>query len=60
VLSALEGFELGTAAYLKQATAVNRLLQPSEMGELFKVIALGKGYGKTPLGFAAGDRRHAL
>jgi SAM-dependent MidA family methyltransferase len=60
VLSALERYEPGTAAYLKQAAAVGRLLQPSEMGELFKVIALGKDYAKTPLGLAAGDRRHTL
>jgi len=48
------------AAYLPQANAVQRLVSPAEMGELFKVIGLAKG-GIAPLaGFARGDRRHAL
>jgi SAM-dependent MidA family methyltransferase len=48
------------AAYLPQANAVQRLVSPAEMGELFKVIGFGKG-GIAPLaGFARGDRRHAL
>ena len=48
------------AAYLPQANAVQRLVSPAEMGELFKVIALSKG-GIAPLaGFARGDRRHNL
>ncbi|PKO73904.1 MAG: hypothetical protein CVU23_00280 [Betaproteobacteria bacterium HGW-Betaproteobacteria-17] len=48
------------AAYLPQANAVQRLVSPAEMGELFKVIGFVKG-GITPLaGFARGDRRHSL
>jgi SAM-dependent MidA family methyltransferase len=48
------------AAYLPQANAVQRLVSPAEMGELFKVIGLSKG-GVAPLaGFARGDRRHNL
>ncbi|MBW8457771.1 MAG: class I SAM-dependent methyltransferase [Thiobacillus sp.] len=48
------------AAYLPQANAMQRLVSPAEMGELFKVIALSKG-GIAPLaGFARGDRRHSL
>ena len=48
------------AAYLPQANALQRLVSPAEMGELFKVIGLAKG-GIAPLaGFASGDRRHAL
>ena len=48
------------AAYLPQANAVQRLVSPAEMGELFKVIGLGTG-GIAPLsGFARGDRQHAL
>lgn len=31
--------------YLPQAQAAQKLLSPAEMGELFKVIALGKGLG---------------
>jgi SAM-dependent MidA family methyltransferase len=30
-------------AYLATASRVQRLLQPSEMGEIFKVLALGRG-----------------
>lgn len=48
------------AAYLPQTNAVQRLVSPAEMGELFKVIGFGKG-GIAPLaGFARGDRRHSL
>jgi len=48
------------AAYLPQANAVQRLVSPAEMGELFKVIGFAKG-GIAPLaGLARGDRRHAL
>ena len=48
------------AAYLPQAAAAQHLLSPSEMGELFKVIAFGKDYAAPLAGFASGDRRHAL
>jgi SAM-dependent MidA family methyltransferase len=48
------------AAYLPQAGAAQQLLSPSEMGELFKVIALGKDYPVPLIGFASGDRRAAL
>ena len=48
------------AAYLPQANAVQRLLSPAEMGDLFKVIAFGKGDIAPLAGFARGDRRHAL
>jgi SAM-dependent MidA family methyltransferase len=48
------------AAYLPQANAVQRLVSPAEMGELFKVIGLSKN-GIPPLaGFSRGDRRHTL
>jgi SAM-dependent MidA family methyltransferase len=40
--------------------AVQLLLSPAEMGELFKVIALGRGIDIPLRGFARGDRRHAL
>ena len=33
---------------------------PAEMGELFKVIALGKGVTGPLLGFARGDKALAL
>jgi SAM-dependent MidA family methyltransferase len=46
--------------YGKQAQAVQLLLSEAEMGELFKVIALGKGVSDDAIGFVSGDRRAAL
>lgn len=48
------------ARYLPAASAVQKLLSPSEMGELFKVLAVGKGVSGPLPGFASGDRTHAL
>jgi SAM-dependent MidA family methyltransferase len=48
------------ARYLPQAAAANKLLSPSEMGELFKAIALGRGVPDGLVGFRSGDRRHTL
>jgi SAM-dependent MidA family methyltransferase len=45
---------------LRAQGAVNLLLSPNEMGELFKVIALGRDLPQPLLGFARGDRVHAL
>ena len=44
----------------RAASAVNKLLSPAEMGEFFKVIALGRGIAEPVLGFNRGDRTHAL
>ena len=46
--------------YLPQARAAQKLISPSEMGELFKVIALGKGIKGPLLGFMQGDRSVTL
>jgi len=46
--------------YLPAASAVQKLLSPAEMGELFKVLAVGKGVGQPLLGFAKGDRSQTL
>ncbi|OGA21007.1 MAG: hypothetical protein A3I01_18535 [Betaproteobacteria bacterium RIFCSPLOWO2_02_FULL_65_24] len=48
------------AAYLPQAAAAQQLLSPSEMGELFKVIAFGKEHAAPLMGFTSGDRRGSL
>lgn len=48
------------ATYLPLAAQAQKLLSPAEMGELFKVIALGRGLHAPPLGFRQGDRRHVL
>jgi len=46
--------------YVPLSAQVQKLTSPAEMGELFKVIALGKGL-KIPLsGFARGDRSRLL
>jgi SAM-dependent MidA family methyltransferase len=49
-----------TARYLPLANQAQFLLSPAEMGELFKVIALGKGIDKPLIGFVRGDQRHRL
>ena len=46
--------------YLPQAQAAQKLISPAEMGELFKVIALGKGINEKLIGFAQGDRSATL
>jgi SAM-dependent MidA family methyltransferase len=48
------------ARYLPLAAQAQKLLSPSEMGELFKVIALGKGVEAPLLGFSRGDRSRSL
>lgn len=48
------------ANYLPLANQVQRLLSPAEMGELFKVIALGKNCEPPLLGFVNGDQRQRL
>lgn len=40
-----------TLSRLKATSAVHRLISPSEMGELFKVLAVGKGMDAPLLGF---------
>jgi SAM-dependent MidA family methyltransferase len=49
-----------TKAELRARGAVNVLISPNEMGELFKVIALGRNVSGPLIGFARGDRVHTL
>ncbi|HVC13065.1 MAG TPA: SAM-dependent methyltransferase [Burkholderiales bacterium] len=49
-----------TARYAPLAAEAQRLVSPAEMGELFKVLAVGRGVRAGLRGFARGDRRHAL
>lgn len=49
-----------SARYLPMVAAVQKLLSPAEMGELFKVLALSKGVGLPLMGFVQGDKRHQL
>ncbi len=46
--------------YLPLANAAHKLISPAEMGELFKVIALGRGIDDALLGFQRGDRSATL
>jgi SAM-dependent MidA family methyltransferase len=48
------------AAFAPLAAQTQKLLSPAEMGELFKVIAMGRGVSVPLAGFSSGDRRHAL
>lgn len=49
-----------TLRYLPLANQLQRLVSPAEMGELFKVIALGKQLNETPIGFTRGNLIHLL
>ncbi len=46
--------------FLPLANQANRLMSPAEMGELFKVIALARGFSRPLLGFGEGDKRGSL
>lgn len=46
--------------YAPMVSAVQKLLSPAEMGELFKVILLGKGIDVPLVGALQGDKRHTL
>jgi SAM-dependent MidA family methyltransferase len=46
--------------YAPLAAEAQKLLSPAEMGELFKVLAVGRGVKQPLLGFARGDRAHTL
>ncbi|MBB3223697.1 class I SAM-dependent methyltransferase [Pseudoduganella umbonata] len=48
-----------TKAYLPQSNAVHKLLSPAEMGELFKVLVVGKGVALSPV-LMASDRAYRL
>ena len=46
--------------YAPLASEAQMLLSPAEMGELFKVLAVGRGVGVPLLGFSRGDRSNTL
>ena len=48
------------AVYAPLAAAVQKLLSPAEMGELFKVIAFSRGIEEDLIGFKSGDKAHTL
>ncbi|MGB6155053.1 class I SAM-dependent methyltransferase [Castellaniella sp.] len=56
---------IGTPAHApadraRQHTAINTLVSEAEMGELFKVLAVGRGLDSPLPGFLRGDRRDRL
>ncbi|HET9023894.1 MAG TPA: SAM-dependent methyltransferase [Burkholderiaceae bacterium] len=48
--------QLGAGHSPRRANEVQRLLSEAEMGELFKVLAVGRGVREPLVGFARGDR----
>lgn len=46
--------------YAPLAAEANRLLSPAEMGELFKVLCVGRDLERPLLGFTHNDRSHTL
>lgn len=46
--------------YAPLAAQAHKLLSPAEMGELFKVLAVGRGVNGPLAAFARGDRSHTL
>jgi len=52
--------DLLQGADARSLSAAQKLITEHEMGELFKVIAWGRGVAFDPIGFAAGDRTHRL
>jgi SAM-dependent MidA family methyltransferase len=46
--------------YAPLAAEANKLLSPAEMGELFKVLAVGRGITRPLVGFAHSNRSHTL
>jgi SAM-dependent MidA family methyltransferase len=48
------------SASMADRAMAQKLINEHEMGEFFKVIALGRGQAWQPLGFVQGDRTHRL
>lgn len=60
LLDRLAELPQGTPDYFRASAATGKLLMPHEMGELFKVIAIGRGIDLPLLGFAQGDQSRRL
>ena len=60
ILDLLAREQPGTPDYIRASGAINKMLLPHEMGELFKVIAIGRGIARPLLGFATGDQSRRL
>jgi SAM-dependent MidA family methyltransferase len=60
ILDLLSEEQPGTPGYIRASGAINKLLMPHEMGELFKVIAIGRDIDRPLRGFASGDQSRRL
>jgi SAM-dependent MidA family methyltransferase len=60
ILDLLAEEQPGTPDYIRASGAINKLLMPHEMGELFKVIAIGRGIDRPLRGFSNGDQSRRL
>jgi SAM-dependent MidA family methyltransferase len=60
LLDRLAELPAATPEYFRASSASGKLLMPHEMGELFKVIAIGRGIEQPLLGFAQGDQSRRL
>lgn len=61
ILQAMEKVDpADVTTYAPMASGVQKLLSPTEMGELFKVIMLTKGFDGPCIGFIQGDKTHTL
>lgn len=61
ILDALaQSADVNSAAYLREAAAVQKLLSPAEMGEIFKTMALTRGIDERLTGFREGDQAARL
>ncbi|MBS0287132.1 MAG: SAM-dependent methyltransferase [Proteobacteria bacterium] len=56
----LENHSLDAQEQLKISQQIQKLTAPHEMGELFKVMALGKNYDEPLQGFSLRDYKHRL
>lgn len=60
ILDLLAALPSESLDYVRAAGAVNKLVMPHEMGELFKVMALSKGMDAPLSGFTQGDQSFRL
>ncbi len=60
ILDLVESPANDVKAHITQTTEIKKLTLPSEMGELFKVLALGRGIDESLQGFAMSDHRARL
>ena len=60
LLAQLSQDDTATSSQAHTLSAVQKLLSEAEMGELFKVLAIGRNLDEPLIGFSQGDRRHRL